>query len=217
MITDAMKEQARKLALQYGLDPDTHPFRWIQVRGQDEPVLYADRTVVDQLLNIHNLSVDILDQGFERFDSGLVIAWAKARVSDTQRSRVSLGAVRAPSHSAHALANALMRAETKAIRRAVIRFLAIPALDESELDTMETSPAEEPKNADTAPEEDRQTLIQKVQELAQVLRQTKGDLAVRSAIWSAVPRKASSPDDYSLDELRRIYTALETIATDTSA
>ncbi|MBT9258254.1 MAG: hypothetical protein KM310_00650 [Clostridiales bacterium] len=227
MITDDMKEKARNLAVQHGLDPDSEPFRWIRVRNQEQPVLYADRTTVDQLMKIYGLSADIIDQGFERFDSGILVAWAKARVTDGAKSRVSLGAVRAPAHSAFEIANALMKAETKAVRRAVIRFLALPVVDESELDTMETSPGTEtspgqpspasPPPASPRAEERPEELIKEIQQLANSLREIQGDLTVRSTVWNAVPRKVSKPEDYSLEELRRIRNALQAKLRDSSA
>jgi hypothetical protein len=116
-----------------GLNPRTRPFEYITLNGR--LTLYALRNATDQLRAIHGVSVEELTET-ER--DGVFIVTAKVRNRDG-RTDVAKGAVSIGNLKGDALANALMRAESKAKRRATLSLCGLGVLDESELDTVPTA------------------------------------------------------------------------------
>ena len=113
-----------------GLNPLTKPFEYLQLNGK--LVLYALRACTDQLRNIHGVSVTDLT-ATER--DGVYVV--KAHVRDSRgRIDVSTGAVTIKGLAGDALGNALMKAETKAKRRATLSICGLGFLDESEIETI---------------------------------------------------------------------------------
>ena len=112
-----------------GLNPLTKPFEYLTLQGKE--TLYARRDCTDQLRNIHNVSVEELSES-RRED--IFIVTAKVHCA-TPRAAPTLPL--APSASttseAKALANAIMKAETKAkkTRDAVDMRARIPGRDGS--------------------------------------------------------------------------------------
>src|ERR1051325_235852 len=94
------------------LNPLTKPFEYITLNGK--LTLYALRACTDQLRSIHNVSVESLVES-ER--DGVFIVTAKVKNGEG-RSDMAKGAVNIKGLSGEALANALMKTETKAKRRA---------------------------------------------------------------------------------------------------
>jgi hypothetical protein len=113
-----------------GLNPLTKPFEYIMLNGK--MTLYALRNATDQLRAIHGVSVEELTET-ER--DGVFIVTAKVRNRDG-RTDVAKGAVSISNLKGDALANALMRGESKAKRRATLSLCGLGFLDESELDTV---------------------------------------------------------------------------------
>ena len=91
-----------------GLNPLTKPFEYIKLNGKE--VLYATRACTDQLRFIHKISLEIAAR--DKFDS-LYVVTARARNPDG-RVDESTGAVDLSNLKGDALANAMMKAETKA-------------------------------------------------------------------------------------------------------
>jgi hypothetical protein len=94
--------------------------------------LYALRNCADQLRRIHGISITITTR--ERL-SDLYLVTARAR-DRHGREDESLGAVALGSLKGDALANALMKAETKAKRRVTLSLAGLGWLDETEIDTI---------------------------------------------------------------------------------
>lgn len=113
-----------------GLNPLTKPFEYITLNGK--LTLYALRTCTDQLRTVHGVSVEELAES-ER--EGVFIVTAKVRNKDG-RTDIAKGAVTITNLKGDALANAMMKAETKAKRRATLSICGLGFLDETEIETI---------------------------------------------------------------------------------
>lgn len=113
-----------------GLNKLTSPLQFINLNGK--LTLYATRTCTDQLRKIHGVSLQIVAR--ERIGELYAVT---ARATDkTGRTDESTGAVVLGALRGDALANAIMKAETKAKRRVTLSICGLGVLDESELDTI---------------------------------------------------------------------------------
>lgn len=113
-----------------GLNPLTQPFQIIKFQGKER--LYATKDCTEQLRKIHGVSIiELTSQKLE--DVYVVTAKAKDKEGKVD---ASTGAVVIGTTKGEALANALMKAETKAKRRVTLSICGLGLLDESELDTM---------------------------------------------------------------------------------
>jgi hypothetical protein len=116
-----------------GLNWRTRPFQYLTLSGK--LVLYATRDCTDQLRTLHSVSVEDLTND-ER--EGVYVVTAKVRNKDG-RTDIATGAVNIGGLKGETLANALMKAETKAKRRATLSICGLGFLDETEVgDTQET-------------------------------------------------------------------------------
>lgn len=111
-----------------GLNPLTRPFEYIRLNGK--LTLYARKDATDQLRKINKVSVERLERERDA-DLDLAIVTAYGRDGDG-RVDSSMGAVSIKGLSGEALANALMKAETKAKRRLTLSLAGLGWLDESE-------------------------------------------------------------------------------------
>ena len=115
---------------QVGLDPAAKPFDLLKLNGKE--ILYANAGATQQLCSIHKLSTQITHR--ERIDDIYVVSvrvtGADGRVSENQ------GAVSVGNARGDALANAILKATTKAIRRAVLAHCGLGMLDETEVETI---------------------------------------------------------------------------------
>lgn len=130
------------------LNPLTKPFEYITLNGK--LTLYAKRDATDQLRKIHNVSVKIVSR--ERVGDVFTVT-AQASMPDG-RVDESIGAVQVGTLKGDALANALMKAESKAKRRVTLSICGLGLLDESEVATIHPQPAirEVPKLVETRPD-----------------------------------------------------------------
>lgn len=113
-----------------GLNPLTRPFEYIRLQGK--LTLYVRRDATDQLRKINGISVEIKS----RSQLGdLYVVTASARDRDG-RVDESIGAVSVQGLSGEALANALMKAETKAKRRVTLSICGLGLTDETEVDSI---------------------------------------------------------------------------------
>lgn len=113
-----------------GLDPVTQPFKLLNLKGKE--VLYCDRSGTQQLNKLHNVSHIIKSREFIH-DCYIVVAQASLPNS---RHTESIGAVGISGLKGESLCNALMKAETKAKRRATLDLLGLGILDETETETI---------------------------------------------------------------------------------
>lgn len=113
-----------------GLNYLTKPFDYIELNRK--LTLYATRNATDQLRRIYSVSVRLVK---EETIEGVRIITAEA--SDASgRTDTSIGAVPIGGLRGVDLANALMKCETKAKRRATLSFVGLSFLDETEVETV---------------------------------------------------------------------------------
>ncbi|CAB4240750.1 hypothetical protein UFOVP23_8 [uncultured Caudovirales phage] len=105
----------------------TQPFAYIRLNGK--LTLYARKDCTDQLRSVKNISISIKSR--ERIDDVYMVV-AQASTPDG-RSDESLGAVTLAGLSGASLADAYMKCETKAKRRATLSLIGLGLTDESEI------------------------------------------------------------------------------------
>lgn len=113
-----------------GLDPLSQPFKLLRLNGKE--VLYCDRTGAQQLNKLHKVSHEIKAR---ETVSGCYVVTAQASTPDGRKTE-SIGAVTIDNLKGDNLCNAMMKAETKAKRRATLDLLGLGILDETETDTI---------------------------------------------------------------------------------
>lgn len=147
-----------KVCESVGLNPMTRPFEYITLNNK--LTLYARKDCTDQLRQIHNVSVtDLLESERE----GVFVVTAKV-VNGKGRTDASKGAVTITGLKGEALANALMKAETKAKRRATLSICGLGFLDETEVETIPGAvPANNTANITTLPKKDAKPTYEKLQ------------------------------------------------------
>jgi hypothetical protein len=114
-----------------GLNPLTRPFDFITLNGKLQ--LYAKKDATDQLRRIYQVSVNELAHDHKE-SLGLYIVTASG-VNGNGRGDSSTGAVSIKGLAGDALANAIMKAETKAKRRLTLSLCGLGILDETEIES----------------------------------------------------------------------------------
>lgn len=127
----------RQFCERLGLDPLTQPFKLLRLSGKE--TLYCDRSGTAQLNKLHSVSHEIKSR---ETVSGCYVVTAQASVPGGRHTE-SIGAVTIDNLKGDALCNAMMKAETKAKRRATLDLLGLGILDETEIETI--------RNVQTAP------------------------------------------------------------------
>jgi hypothetical protein len=116
-----------------GLNPLTKPFEFITLNGKLR--LYALKDCTDQLRSLHKISVTDMTET-ER--EGLSVVKTKVQNAEG-RTDMAIGAVNIAGLKGEALANALMKAETKSKRRATLSICGLGMLDETEVEDIPAS------------------------------------------------------------------------------
>lgn len=123
-------EYYRRVCESLGLNPLTRPFEYLRLNGR--LVLYATRAAADQLRAVRGISITGLTTQTIG-DLYVVIASGRDREG---REDSATGAVTIKGLTGDALANALMRAETKAKRRLTLSLAGLGWTDESEVESI---------------------------------------------------------------------------------
>lgn len=124
-------EYYKRMCDSLGLNPMTRPFAYIVLNSK--LVLYALRDCTDQLRKVHGVSV--IDTRQEELEGVyIVVAVVKDKTGRTDTAR---GAVTIAGLKGEALANAIMKTETKAKRRATLSICGLGVLDETEIEDIE--------------------------------------------------------------------------------
>jgi hypothetical protein len=110
-----------------GLDPLSQPFRILKLNGKE--ILYCHRGGAQQLNKLHRVSHEIKTR---EAVNGCYVVTAQASTPDGRKTE-SIGAAPIQNLKGEALCNAMMKAETKAKRRATLDLLGLGMLDETEL------------------------------------------------------------------------------------
>ena len=119
----------RRVCNSIGLNPLTRPFEYIKLQGR--LTLYAKKDATEQLAAQHSISIS-LNEG-QILDDVYVV---RARAAQETRHADATGVVPIDGLKGETKANALMKAETKASRRAVLRLVGLGWLDESEIESI---------------------------------------------------------------------------------
>ena len=115
-----------------GLDPFTKPFDILRLNGKE--ILYCTRSGAQQLNKLHNVSHQITSR--ELIDvAGVYQVTARASITEG-RCTESIGAVSIAGLKGEQYANAIMKAETKAKRRATLDLLGLGVIDEIEAESI---------------------------------------------------------------------------------
>jgi hypothetical protein len=120
----------RETCRSLGLNELTQPFAYINLNGK--LTLYATKSCTDQLRKLHRVNITRQERSTVG-DIHLVTVYATDREG---RQDSSTGAVAITGLRGDALANALMKAETKAKRRVTLSLCGLGWTDESELETI---------------------------------------------------------------------------------
>jgi len=124
------KDYYRAVCDSVGLNPLTKPFEYIKMNG--ELTLYAKRDATEQLRKINGVSITDMEK---ETSDGLIVITAEAEDADG-RTDVATGAVSLKGKSGDALANAIMKAETKAKRRVTLSICGLGWIDETEVESI---------------------------------------------------------------------------------
>lgn len=131
-----------------GLNPLTRPFDYLKLNGK--LVLYARKDATDQLRSLRG--VDVL--GLTQTIAGELLTVTAQGRDRNGRVDVASGVVAIKGLSGEALANAALKAETKAKRRLTLSLCGLGLTDESEADSIpgaQRIAAEIPERAAEAP------------------------------------------------------------------
>ena len=197
-------EYYRAVCQSVGLNPLTRPFDYITLNGK--LTLYAKKDATDQLRANNQVSITKLEKETVN-DIYLVTAYASGR---NGRTDASTGAVNIAGLKGDALANALMKAETKAKRRVTLSICGMGLLDETEIETIPDA---------------RVTVVDDRGEIKPELPETKLDLtpvpvedAPKMSLELAETETNSKGVKYSdidTDKLTHMFNAMNKLATKT--
>lgn len=151
LTTTQRLEYYEKLCDSLKLNPLTKPFEYITLNGKE--VLYATKGATDQLRKVNSISIYKLEK-FTENDVHIVTAYAR---DGEGREDVSTGAVSINNLKGEGLANAYLKAETKAKRRVTLSIGGLGMLDETEIESIrEASPksVEQPRDVTAYAEKD---------------------------------------------------------------
>lgn len=118
-----------KVCESLGLNPYTKPFDYLTLQGKE--ILYARKDCTDQLRDQKLVSITRLERE-QIGDLYVVTAWAQR--GDRLDSEV--GVVSVTGLKGEALANAMMKAVTKAKRRVTLSICGLGFLDETEVESI---------------------------------------------------------------------------------
>lgn len=131
MSEDECREYYLYRCKELGLDPAEKPFEFMVLQGKK--ILYALKSCTDGLCRERKLKREIISK--ERMDDIYVVV-SRATEIETGRYDESTGAVSIGNLKGDALCNAIMKAETKSKRRAVLSLCGLGMLDETEIETI---------------------------------------------------------------------------------
>jgi hypothetical protein len=120
----------QRLCESLGLNPLTQPFQYLQLSGR--LVLYATKSCTEQLRQLHGVSIT----GITSAQVGDVYIVTATASDKNGRTDCATGAVAIAGLKGDALANGLMKAETKSKRRVTLSLCGLGMLDETEIETI---------------------------------------------------------------------------------
>ncbi len=170
-----------------GMNPLTKPFDLITLNGK--MVLYPNRSGTDQLRDIRNVDTQIVDKGFDK-DTGCYVVTARAKLP-SGRTDEDMGIVYCAGLKGDALANAQLKAMTKAKRRVTLSIVGLGWLDETEVGTIKGAKTHKMDlNTGAVIDDTKQELL------------TESESLVDDAPKKVIAPKASPLDKVTLDQLK---------------
>jgi hypothetical protein len=132
-----------RLCQRLKLDPTTQPFRLLKQQvpspsggKKTQVILYATKNATEQLCAKWNISTELSEIDISKVnETQLCRSTCKASLPEG-RFTSAIGAVSMDGLRGEAVANALMKCETKATRRAVLRLMGLGMIDETEAETL---------------------------------------------------------------------------------
>jgi len=199
-----------KLCESLGLNPLTAPFRYLTLGGR--LVLYATKDCTEQLRKIHNITLKVVEQ--KLYDDLLVVhVRATMKSGKVVREDEDFGAVSLAGLKGEARANGIMKAVTKAKRRATLSICGLGFLDETEAQdvaALETSGplerlAPQPPGAPDEPALLRRDIMNQIDALIEDLNISRAEFDGRlsDAFGHAEPARLS------LEDLMKILRGLQ--------
>lgn len=113
-----------------GLNPLTKPFQLLKFQGKE--VMYTTKDATEQLRKNNHVSITSIET---KMIDGIYIVIANAALPNG-RTDSSTGVISVKGLIGDAMANAMMKAETKSKRRVTLSICGLGCLDETEIDTM---------------------------------------------------------------------------------
>jgi hypothetical protein len=114
-----------------GLNPLTSPIKLIKFQGKE--IAYCSKDATEQLRKNNKVSITSIVPNL--LEGGLYVVTATASIPDGRQDS-STGAVVTKGLNGDALANAMMKAETKAKRRVTLSICGLGFMDESEVESL---------------------------------------------------------------------------------
>lgn len=171
---DQRLQYLSKLCELMKLNPLTKPFEFMSLQGK--VVCYAGRNCAEQLRKVHNVSLKITSR---ETISDVYVVTVEAAIGD--RVDGATGAVPIAGLKGNDLANAFMKAETKAKRRATLSICSLGMMDESEAETLQQSPLSikpEQPGVGNGSTEIPPDMIQYGKHASKRLKQVEGELGI---------------------------------------
>lgn len=187
-----------KICDMMGLNPLTRPFEFVSFQGK--VVLYARKDCTDQLRKIHKVSIRVTDQ---KVVNDLLMVTVEATDS-TGRVDSDLGAISITGLKGDALANASMKAITKAKRRVTLSICGLGILDEMEVETIPGAHIDQSAYLIAPPQEDDFNTLREL--LAAKKKDEAGLLKYLSTQFNNV--KLESIDQLNSAQVEYAYRAL---------
>jgi hypothetical protein len=193
-----------------GLNPIQGGFQLLKLSGRE--VAYAPKSVTEQLRMIHGISV--VEKTSDRVDDIYIV---NIKVQNGQgRTDIATGAVNIAMLKGDALANAIMKAETKAKRRATLSIAGLGILDESEIETIPNASKMDIEADVRALQKGNVMDDQARKQIVIELREAKKQF--ESGIWEQFfPVGKNSPSKLSDEELSKVYTDVMAAISDINA
>jgi len=114
-----------------GLNPLTRPFEYIVLQGKT--ILYARRDCADQIRRLRGVSINSLDK---QVVQDVYVVTVEASDMNGRKDQAT-GAVNIANLKGESLANAMMKAETKAKRRVTLSLCGLGLIDETEVEDIQ--------------------------------------------------------------------------------
>lgn len=124
-------EYVKNICQTIGLNPVTKPIQLMKFQGKEVP--YFTKDASEQLRKNNRVSISKIETKVH--DGGLYVVTAYATTPDG-RQDCSTGAIVTSGLRGDALANAMMKAETKAKRRVTLSICGLGFIDELEVDSL---------------------------------------------------------------------------------